>query len=233
MCDVIQHPKFRFRQHIAAFDYDHTIVKPKSNSTFSKNVDDWMWLRPNVVPTILALYKRGYSILIFTNQHKSFKLEQIKLVLDTLDIPYKAYIMMDKAIKKPNPLCFQNHISGRKMSTKSFYVGDALGREQDWSDVDKIFAQNCDIKYLSPEELFPFPKKQALVVNPVANKEVVIMVGYQGSGKSTFAAMHFGDKYTILQGDVLKTEAKMAKHLKLELTNENSVVLDATNARIK
>ena len=49
---------------------------------------------------------------------------------------------MDKDIKKPNPYCFQNHISGRKMSTKSFYVGDALGREQDWSDVDKVFANN-------------------------------------------------------------------------------------------
>ena len=233
MCDIIQHPKFRFRQHIAAFDYDHTIVKPKSNSTFSKNVDDWMWLRPNVVPTILALYKRGYSIVIFTNQQKSFKKEQIKNALDTLDIPYKAYIMMDKAIKKPNPHCFQNHISGRKMSTKSFYVGDALGREQDWSDVDKEFANNNNIKYISPEEIFPFPEKQSIAVNPVANKEVVIMVGYQGSGKSTFAAKHFGDKYTILQGDVLKTEAKMVKHLKLELTNDKSVVLDATNPSIK
>jgi len=35
MCDVIQQPKFRFRHHIAEFDYDHTIVKPKSNNTFS------------------------------------------------------------------------------------------------------------------------------------------------------------------------------------------------------
>lgn len=233
MCEVIQHPKFRYRQKIAAFDYDHTIVKPKSKSTFAKNVDDWMWLRPNVEPTIHRLYKKGYSILIFTNQHQQFKIAQIKMVLDTLDIPYKAFIMMDKAIKKPHPLCFQTHIAARKMSDKSFYVGDALGRPQDWGDVDKVFANNNNIVYYSPEEIFPFPQAPAIIIKTTANKELIIMVGYQGSGKSTFAEKHFGGKYEILQGDVLKTEAKISKHLRAQLSSGNSVVLDATNPSIK
>ena len=30
---------------------------------------------------------------------------------------------------------------------KSFYVGDALGRQGDWSDVDKQFAENIELKY--------------------------------------------------------------------------------------
>ena len=140
---------------------------------------------------------------------------------------------MDKAVKKPNPISFQNDIATHKMSARSFYVGDALGRQQDWSDVDKVFAQNNKIQYFSPEYMFPFLKKQGVVVNIVPDKDVVIMVGYQGSGKSTFAAKHFGDRYTILQGDILKTEAKMTKHLKLELGAGNSVVLDATNPSIK
>ena len=37
---------------------------------------------------------------------------------------------------------------------KSFYVGDALGRKEDWSDVDKKFAENIGIKYYSPDEIF-------------------------------------------------------------------------------
>jgi len=170
---------------------------------------------------------------VFTNQQQIFKQEQIKLALDTLNVPYKAYIMMDKAVKKPNPISFQNHISAHKMSARSFYVGDALGRQQDWSDVDKVFAQNNKIQYFSPEYMFPFAKKHTVHVADVANKDVVIMVGYQGSGKSTFVAKHFGDKYTVLKGDILKTEAQMTKHLKLELANGNSVVLDATNSSIK
>lgn len=232
MCEVVQHPNFTYRQHIAAFDYDHTIVKPKSNSTFSKNVEDWMWLRPNVVTILRSLYEDGYSIVVFTNQYQPFKQVQIKIALDTLEVPYKVYIMMDKAIKKPNPECFQKHIIGQTMSPQSFYVGDALGRVQDWSDVDKVFAINNNIKYISPEEMFPFTEKQTIIVKPVANKEVIIMVGYQGSGKSTFVKTHFSDKYSILRGDVLKTEAKMSKHLRAELTEGNSVVIDATNSGI-
>jgi bifunctional polynucleotide phosphatase/kinase len=88
MCEVIQHAKFRYRQKIAAFDYDHTLVKPKSKSTFAKDVDDWMWIRPNVKTKLQELYKNQYSIVIFTNQHQAFKQVQIKMVLDTLDIPY-------------------------------------------------------------------------------------------------------------------------------------------------
>ena len=233
MCEVIQHPKFRYRQKIAAFDYDHTLVKPKSKSTFAKDVDDWMWIRPNVKTKLQELYKNQYSIVIFTNQHQAFKQVQIKMVLDTLDIPYKAFIMMDKAIKKPNPLCFQTHIAARKMSNKSFYVGDALGRQQDWGDVDKVFANNNNIIYHSPEEIFPFPQVATTTIKTSSKKELIIMVGYQGSGKSTFAQKHFGGKYEILQGDVLKTEAKMSKHLRTQLSSGNSVVLDATNPSIK
>lgn len=32
---------YRFRQKMAIFDYDWTLVKPKSNGTFSKDENDW------------------------------------------------------------------------------------------------------------------------------------------------------------------------------------------------
>ena len=38
--------------------------------------------------------------------------------------------------------------------SESFFVGDALGRKGDWSDSDKVFAENIGIKYISPEEMF-------------------------------------------------------------------------------
>ena len=50
----------------------------------------------------------------------------------------------------------KKHIENKKVSNQSFYAGDALGRENDWSDSDKIFAINCGLKYISPEEIFPF-----------------------------------------------------------------------------
>lgn len=36
----------------------------------------------------------------------------------------------------------------------SFFVGDALGRKTDFSDSDKMFAQNVGVKCYSPEEFF-------------------------------------------------------------------------------
>jgi hypothetical protein len=54
--------KFRLRQKMAIFDYDWTLVKPKSNGTFSKNIDDWTWLtkKKYIVPSI----KEGFSEII-------------------------------------------------------------------------------------------------------------------------------------------------------------------------
>jgi histidinol phosphatase-like enzyme len=38
---------------------------------------------------------------------------------------------------------------------KSFFVGDALGRQGYWSDSDKKFAENINIKKIySPDDLF-------------------------------------------------------------------------------
>ena len=72
---------YRFRQKMAMFDYDWTLVKPKSNGTFSKNENDWTWLTENVPNVIKEYYKKGYSINIISNQRKNYKMkEKEKLV---------------------------------------------------------------------------------------------------------------------------------------------------------
>lgn len=228
---ILKHKKFRFRKKVAGFDYDHTIVKPKSKSTFSKDVDDWMFLRENVKDKIQEFYKKGYAILIFTNQSREFKKEQIKIVLDSLEVPYQAFIGQNELVRKPNPFYFEYYNHEKKVDMKnSFYVGDALGRENDWSDVDKVFAERCGLTYYSPEEIFPFPKKQETELTVIQDQELVIMVGYPSSGKTTYTDKHFKkDNYVILHGDVLKTESKIVKALKSELDQGKSVVIDATN----
>ena len=104
----------------------------------------------------------------------------------------------------------------------------------------KPYSKNKDI---TVGEIWFKPKKSGKNPNPkwaqldkcvVDSKELVIMVGYPGSGKSTYIESNFDtDNYTILRGDKLKTEAEIKKALIKELEKDNSVVLDATNASKK
>ena len=222
---------FRARKKIAAFDYDWTLVKPKSGGTFPKNVDDWAWLNENVPILIKKTYKQGYAIVIFTNQTKEWKIDQIETVLKTLDIPLIIAIGIDKEDKKPHTILFDYIIKWTWDKDKSFFVGDALGRQGDWSNTDRIFAERVGFKNIkAPEDFFPYNKKSKIQIKPVSHQEVIILTGYPGSGKSTIATTIFKSAgYEIISGDELKTSTKMIKVATSFINKKMSVVFDATN----
>jgi bifunctional polynucleotide phosphatase/kinase len=233
---------FRYRSKMAGLDYDHTLVKPKSKTTFSKDEDDWMWLRPDIPLKLAQLYKKGYALVIFTNQTKSkaFKIKQIIKVFTDLKLPISIFIETDKEFKKPNPNMYNIYINKRAIVNKkaSFYVGDALGRIGDFADSDKQFAINAGIKYISPEEMFPFAEapESPLLISMPDYREVVLMMGYPGSGKSSFAEKAFKEHpYIIIHGDDHKTESKLKNAYKsaIKLYPEKSIILDATHASKK
>ena len=224
--------KFRFRQKIACYDYDYTLVKPKSKSLLPMDKDDWQWLRDTVPEKLKENYKKKFCIIIFTNQSKNWKIEQIVEVLTTLEIPILINVGTDKESKKPNPEMFKRAVNKKWDTKKSYYVGDALGRTTDWSDVDKVFAENSKINYKSPEEEFSFTKTESNELKEKTTQEIIIMVGYPGSGKSTIAETVFKN-YKILSGDKLKTSAKMIKEAIKYLKEGLSVVFDATNGTKK
>ncbi len=239
---ILKHSKFYFRQKCACFDFDHTIVRPKNQNIFSKDTDDWEWFNSNTKSIIKSYYDKGYAIVIFTNQNRrnkniELKINQIKNVLDLLEIPYKAFILMDEPIKKPSNFSFiQFDKQNRLNKQMSFYVGDALGRKNDWSDSDKQFSINCQLPYYSPEEIFNIKKLDKLInIKTRLYQELVILVGYPGSGKTTLAESIFkkDTNYRILHSDDLKVESKIKQQLINNLENGFSVVIDATNPSIE
>lgn len=212
------------KQKLAIFDVDGTLMKPKDGRPFPKDKDDWMWLRASV-PTTLQTYSQTYQIVFLTDQTKQWKVDMVKELCTILNIPIIACISMDKDYNKPNDALFKSVFP--KYSKKSFYVGDAAGRKDDWSDCDKVIATKLQIPFYTPEEVFLMDAVQENNQTYASTeKEVVILVGMQGSGKSTLAKQKFSEHYTIISGDVYKTAEKMLKEAS---KYDSSIIFDATN----
>jgi bifunctional polynucleotide phosphatase/kinase len=159
----------------------------------------------------------------------------ISNALSTLHIPVSVIVGYGKGpevIKKPNPELFYKFI--KKFNKSSFFVGDAAGRSDDFADSDLKFATNVGLKFYTPEEVFPNDIKfKEDAVNYTSKKqEIIIMVGYPASGKSTFVKTKLKD-YSRLDGDKLKSTPKMIKAAIPMLHNGESVVFDSTNGKLK
>lgn len=52
----------------ALFDLDDTLIKTKSGKEFPEDADDWEWFAPNVIDILSDYSKKGYNIVIISNQ---------------------------------------------------------------------------------------------------------------------------------------------------------------------
>ena len=234
---IIKIGKFRLRAKMAMFDYDWTLVKPLSNGTFSKSLDDWRWITEKVPEILEKYYDNGYCIVIISNQTRNteMKLQQIINVLSTLKIPSLISIGYEDIDKKPNRTMFDLIKKDKKIDmNKSFYVGDALGRQGDWSDSDKKFAENIDIKKIySPDDLFSINDDKKLIIKQFDKQEIIVLVGYPGSGKTTIANTFDTNKYMVINGDIFKNSKKMIKEAEKYIKVNYSIIFDATNPSIE
>lgn len=234
---IIKIGKFRLREKMAMFDFDWTLVKPISNGTFSKSLDDWRWITEKVPEILQKYYDKGYCIVIISNQTRNtkMKLQQITNVLSTLPIPSLIAVGYEDIDKKPNRTMFDIIKKNKKIDmNKSFYVGDALGRQGDWSDSDKKFAENINIKQIySPDDLFTITNDKKIIIKSYDKQEIIVLVGYPGSGKTTIANTFDSKTYMVINGDIFKTSKKMIKESEKYIKNNYSIIFDATNPSIE
>ena len=224
---------------LACFDFDWTIVKPKNGRKFPKNVDDWTYLRPSVPTKLLEYSTQGYKIIIFTNQTKDWKIDMIQNVLanlrDDFGIDATAFGAMGKfsPYTKPNTNLFVEHVPPTWDKKNSFYCGDAYDATLCWSDSDRVFADAIGITFYTPEEIFAFDDIDLCETDyTVPHQEVVIMVGYPSSGKSTLCKNNLRG-YEVISGDLLKTQKKMIAAALPFVKGGKSVVFDATHGTIE
>jgi len=159
---------------IVSFDLDDTLIKTASGATFAKNKDDWkLWSEK--VPAVLQDYaKKGYRVVIFTNQagigkgivKKPDFQAKLTAIQKSLNVPLLVVAATeDDKYRKPNTGMwdyFTASLNGGKKVTmeESYFIGDAAGRaagkgkKKDFSDTDLKFALNVGVKFQTPEEFF-------------------------------------------------------------------------------
>lgn len=221
-------PKYKY---IVAFDLDWTLSYG-TKSLYPSQSDD-IEILPNRYEFLAKLIKRGYSLVIFTNQKSKSKKEAEKKVLrvqtflDKIKLPIYTFISVkDDVNRKPTVGMFEMFKEIAKINPeKIFYIGDALGRPQDFSDTDLLFGKNISAIVLSPEEVFiptSIPKFKE-------EKELVITVGASATGKTTYSKKYMPNHEWINQ-DILKTKKKVdEKVLSIMKTTNKSIVVDATH----
>lgn len=140
----------------------------------------------------------------------------------------------------------------------SFYCGDAAGRpenkilkkKKDHSCADRLFALNLDLSFFTPEEHFQKASKTSHWTRPEFNpksisdsttllepqgadlklteQELIIMVGFPGSGKSHFARTYLKG-YEVINRDTLNSMQKCVQTVQDALQKGKSCVVDNTN----
>lgn len=274
-CLSIKSSNFVVDKKIACFDIDYTIIKTKSGKLFPKDTNDWELLYDNT-KDVLQEFSKNYNIVFMSNQGNIGKdkvkiddwANKIKNIIKELDISICVYASIENdKYRKPSPgmwyLFLDEYKLSENIAKKSFYCGDAAGRIKDWkpgikkdfSDSDRKFAINLNLKFYCPEEIFlgenqisenkwklkglnptniPNLLKSTIdkiIVNLTSKhkQQLIINVGYPGSGKSTYTNQFEKYNWIIANQDTCKTLAKCTKLCKEALYNGKNIIIDNTN----
>jgi len=246
---------FELKKNIASYDIDGTIITTKSGKVFPIDYKDWKFLYENTITKLREYYNKDYCIIFISNQGGLKTIEQkdnwkkkINNIVKEIDIPLCVYSSADNYFyRKPFATIWNIIKSKILISDKSFYCGDAAGRKNDHNDTDYKFALNCDIKFMTPEMVFlnkskcndckiNYPNLSELNNNsnynflPEKNRELIIMFGFPGSGKSTFINKYIEPfEYVIINQDILKTKNKCINETEKYMKINKNIVIDSLN----
>lgn len=198
------------------FDLDGTLIGSVRDGFTHVNI--------NIKNKLIELSKTS-DIVIFTNQFAAPKnIESIlSQILSELEIPVRLYAALKKdEFRKPEKGMF--NLLPKKYKKVTF-VGDAAGREGDFSDSDLVFAKNIGATFKTPEEFFDYSFEIPEEI------QLIILVGFPASGKTTLVKSHLEKiDFVSVSRDELGTIPRCVKRAKELLKEGRSVVIDNLNA---
>jgi bifunctional polynucleotide phosphatase/kinase len=228
---------------ISLFDIDGTLVVSKSGRRYASDANDWIFTSDAIVDHLNELNATGRVVALVSNQSAwgapaQAKIESILAALLSLNrwVPWCLVAtapikQKDTLYRKPGRGLFDKLVEQLGVTpTDVTMCGDAVGPADPnpayrWASSDRDFATAIGATFQRPCDVFP-PRPQP---TPRTHKELVLLVGNPGSGKSTTARALAAAGYTHIEQDNLKNKNETLKHAVVALAKGESVVVDATH----
>ena len=155
-------------ESVYMFDLDYTLIKTQSGKKFPMSKTDWELLYPNIPDKLDSLTNSLVGII--SNQKGLNNKEKISdwiekcicicKVLKSINFVFAS--VSDDRYRKPmcgNCEIYKSlfvNVDWNKLEAKNkiYYIGDAFGRKDDFSDTDVKYALNCGYKFKTPEVFF-------------------------------------------------------------------------------
>lgn len=238
---------------IVFFDVDGTLIVSRSSRRWAADAEDWMFAFPNVPEVLQRHAQEGWTVALITNQSTASKdpaaIHKIESVLVALEAVNgwspTALIATSLATKKhqTDPYrkparglydVFLAHLGISETDVTDLRMcGDAVGSEDPhlpyrWSNSDRVFAVNIDAQFIRPVDMFGVPVLPQPSPRPA--KEIVLLVGNPGSGKSTTGRRFKDAGYVHIEQDMLGSKTHTLKFAKACLSQDvGRLVIDATH----
>lgn len=254
---------------IYMFDLDYTLIKTKSGKKFPINKSDWELLYHSVSEKIFQLSDSIIGIIsnqkgLKTQEQKVDWVDKIKQINMFIKIDFVFASISDDRYRKPLPGSFEFvkekfasiDWDGLVVKKKIYYIGDAFGRPNDFSDTDIKYALNNNFKFKTPEIFFDVNKEDGKsgsvdypninyfteleqtnlfdkldIIVRTYNKILIITIGLPASGKS-FIRKELVKRYpqfTYSNNDDVHDKVQSRMLIKKISTDYDFVIDDNTN----
>lgn len=260
-------PQLQSKSKIAGFSLIGTLVNITNNSTQSR----WEHTFKNVPDKLKKLYRDDYEIVVLTDNVLNENLNMITFktkisrFMRRINVPMRIFMSLgDYTTKKPAPGLW-NIFKERHQEPidyrVSFFVGNHAGRVQNWaegkpsdsSNVDRYFAVNVGLCFITPDEFFlqapiaryrfpQFHPYEFIATHDFINystvisqtQELLVLVGPPNSGKSWLCRNHLVPAgYVHMRINSIIKARHYGKTIRANLRNGKSVVIDGMNPSIK
>ncbi len=170
-------------KRIIGFDLDSTLIKTKSGKKYAVSKDDWEYNYSVVQDKVKNLPEDIYVIIVSNQKGLKSKSQKddYKYKIEHLDFGRKftLFAALTDVYRKPSSHIFEKFIApigmrpdGPIRISSFMFVGDAAGRQGDFADSDRMFAENIRMRFPGVNVYFRTPEK-FFNITTKASQEIV------------------------------------------------------------